>query len=144
MKVTVEAHINIPADLKKVRDPKFWEFGANQWWICITPYTPFVTGTTAESVKIRGKSGSGEIEYLQPNAHYLYHGELMVDPETRSSWARAGVKKVYAGKELILGKNGKHSLASKKWDKAAAPHKKKDLIDAMQGYIDSGRLNLSE
>lgn len=143
MKVTVEAHINIPADLKKVRDPKFWKFGANEWNKLIFPYTPMKTGTTAESVEIHGKNGSGEIEYLEPNTHYLYKGELMVDPETGSAYARAGVKKKYAGKELNIS-TAEHSLASKEWDKAAEPTQKPKLINAMQGYIDSGRLNLSE
>lgn len=143
MNIKIEAHINIPADLKKVRDPKFWKFGANEWWKLITPYAPMETGTTAESVKIRGKSGDGEIEYLQPNAHYLYKGELMIDPETGSAYARAGVKKKYAGKELNIS-TAMHPLASKEWDKAAEPTQKPKLIKAMQGYIDSGRLNLSE
>ena len=143
MKVTVEAHINIPADLKKVRDPKFWEFGANEWWKFLFPYIPMETGTTAENVKIRGKSGNGEIEFLQPGAHYVYRGELMIDPETGSSYARAGAKKVYTGKELNIS-TAVHPLASKEFDKAAEPTQKPKLIKAMQEYIDSGRLKLSE
>ncbi len=143
MKITIEAHIDIPADMKKVRNPKFWKFSANEWNKLIFPYTPMETGITAESVKIRGESGNGEIEYLQPNAHYLYKGELMIDPATGSAYARAGAKKVYAGKELNISK-ANHPLASKEWDKAAEPTQKPKLIKAMQGYIDSGRLNLSE
>lgn len=143
MRVKVEAHIDIPADMKKIRDPRFWEFGANEWWKLITPYAPMDTGTTSESVKIRGESGNGEIEYLQPNAHYLYKGELMIDPTTGSSYARAGTRKVYTGKALNISK-ARHPLASKEWDKAAEPTQKPKLIKAMQGYIDSGRLKLSE
>ena len=123
--------------MAKVRDNKFWEFGANEWWKLITPYTPMETGTTSESVDIKPK----EIIYLHPDAHFLHKGELMIDPDTGSSWARKGVKKVYAGTPLEISK-AKHPLATKEWDKAAEPTQKPKLIRAMQGYIDSGGLNL--
>lgn len=143
MKVTVEAHIDIPNQLRKIENPEFWEFGANEWWKLITPYTPAATGTMSESVRIKGEIGTGLIEYTSPQAHYLYKGELMIDPETGSSYARAGAKKVYAGKDLNYSA-AKHPLASKEWDKAAEPTKKPELIGAMQDYVDSGRLRLNE
>ena len=143
MKITIEANINIPKNIAKVRDPKFWKFGANRWHELITPYTPMRTGTMSESVDVSGGSGTGEIEYKQPYSHYIYEGRLMVDAETGSSYARAGSKKVYAGSALSIS-TAKHPLASIKWDKAAEPTQKPELIKGMQGYIDSGRLNLSE
>lgn len=143
MKISIKANINIPKDLAKVRDSRFWKFAANEWWKLITPYTPMLTGTMSEQVKVKGESGNGEIEYTSPYAHYIYKGELMVDAETGSAYARAGTKKVYAGKELDLS-SGKHPLASKEWDKAAEPTQKPKLIDAMQDYVDSGRLSLNE
>ena len=136
-RIRVEEHINIPKNMAKVQDDKFWEFGANEWWRLITPYTPMETGTMSESVSIKPK----EIEYNSPYAHYLYKGELMVDPDTGSSYARYGTKKVYAGTALEISK-AKHPLATKEWDKAAEPTQKSKLIRAMQGYIDSGGLNL--
>ena len=138
-KVTVKANIDVRKHMAKVRDDRFWEFGANKWWKLITPYTPMETGTLFGTVKTRPK----EIEYLSPYAHYLYRGELMVDPDTGSSYARQGAKKVYTGTPMSMSKE-KHSLASKEWDKAAAPTQKPNLIKAMQEYVDSGRLNLSE
>lgn len=137
--MSIKAYINKQKALSKVRSDELWKFGANEWWKDITPYTPMVTGTTAETVKIRPK----EIEYYSPQAHYLYRGELMVDPVTGSSYARQGAKKVYTGTPLVISKE-KHSLASKEWDKAAEPTQKPKLIRAMQKYIDSGRLNLNE
>jgi len=133
----VEVNIDVQKNLSKVQDDSLWKFGANEWWKLITPYTPMETGTTSESAIIRPH----EIEYIAPQAHYLYHGELMVDPATGSSWARHGVKKEYAGKELNISK-AKHPLASKEWDKAAEPTQKPKLVRAMQGYIDKGGLNL--
>ncbi len=143
MNIKVEDHINIPECLAKVEDPSFWEFSATEWWKRIKPYTPMETGTLFESVDIKGERGNGSIEYKSPQAHYLYKGELMVDPNTGSSYAQEDAKKVYTGKELhYSGK--KHQLASKEWDKAAEPTQKPELIRSMQDYIDSGRLNLNE
>lgn len=136
-RIRVEEHINIPKNMAKVQDDKFWEFGANEWWRLLIPYTPMESGTMSESVSIKPK----EIEYNSPYAHYLYKGELMVDAETGSSYARYGTKKVYAGTPLEISK-ASHPLATKEWDKAAEPTQKPKLIRAMQGYIDSGGLNL--
>ena len=138
-KLTVKADIDVRKNMAKVRDDDFWKFGANEWWKDITPFAPMETGTLFESVEIRPK----EIEYFAPYAHYLYRGELMVDPDTGSSYARQGVKKIYAGTPLNISKQ-RHPLATKEWDKAAEPTQKPKLIDAMQKYIDSGRLKLNE
>lgn len=138
-KVTVKANINIPKHMAKVQSNGFWEYAATEWWKLITPYTPMESGNMSESVTVRPK----EIEYNAPQAHYLYKGELMVDPETGSSWAKKDAKKVYAGKELSMSKD-RHPLASKEWDKAAEPTQKPKLVDAMQDYVDSGRLKLNE
>ena len=138
-KVTVKANINVKKHMAKVQDDDFWTFGANEWWKDITLYTPMQEGTLSETVEIRPK----EIEYLSPSANYLHRGELMVDPDTGSSYARQGAKKVYTGTPLVMSK-AKHSLATKEWEKAAEPTQKPKLIDAMQDYIDSGRLKLNE
>ena len=141
--VKVKNHIDIPKHIKEVKDPDFWKFGAHEWWRLLDPYTPMETGTMSKQVNIRGEEGNGTVHYLAPQAHYLYKGELMVDPKTGSSYAREGTKKVYAGRELCI-KKSKHPLATKEWDKAATPTQKPKLIRAMQGYIDSGRLRLGE
>lgn len=139
----IDVNIDGNRCLAQVRAKGFWKYAANEWWKLITPYTPMKTGTMSEQVEIRGKEGAGEIEYTAPYSHYLYEGKLMVDSVTGSSYARAGTKKVYADKELNISK-AKHPLASKEWDKAAEPTQKPKLVDAMQRYIDSGRLNLGE
>ncbi len=138
-KISVKSNINVRKHMAKVQDDDFWKFGANEWWKDITLFTPMRKGALFETVEIRPK----EIEYLSLQAHYLYHGELMVDPDTGSSYARQGSKKVYTGTPLVMSKD-KHPLATKEWDKAAEPTQKPKLIDAMQKYIDSGRLKLNE
>lgn len=117
-RMTVKSRIRVSDELKKVRDPTFWRFGANEWWKLISPYTPMDTGALFESVNIRGDEGSGSVEYKQPYAHRMYNGQRM------------------------HFRKDKHPLASAEWDKAAEPSQKPRLIQSMQNYIDSGRLKL--
>ena len=142
MEIKVESQIDVAHLMSKVRDPAFWKYSANEWWKLLTPYTPMETGTMSETVKVKGEISEGSIEYISPHAHYLYRGELMVDPATGSSYAKAGAKKVYTGVPLTISKE-RHPLASKEWDKAAEPLQKPKLIRAMQDYVD-GRINFNE
>lgn len=101
--------------MKKIEDDSFWKFAANEWWLLISPYTPMDTGTLWQSVNIHPK----EIEYTQPYSHRIYEGNFNF-------------------------KTDMHPLASRQWDKAAQPTQEGNLIDAMQAYIDSGRLKLND
>lgn len=56
-------------------------------------YVPYDEGTLRTSVDVQ----PDYIEYQTPYAHYIYNGELYVDPETGSSWAREGTKKIPTG-----------------------------------------------
>lgn len=137
MNIDVQVKFNIPKHLAAVRSDTFWIFAASELHRLLTPYIPMQTGTTMETVMIRPK----EIEFYAPNAHFLHKGELMVDPVTGSAWARKGVKKVYAGKELDLTHN-KHPKSAKEWENAAMPTQRTKLVSAMQGYLNAGRLDL--
>ena len=57
------------------------------------PFVPRDTGALVSNTKIENHT----LIYEQPYAHYMYEGILYVDPETGSSWARRGVKKVPTG-----------------------------------------------
>lgn len=60
----------------------------------------FIQLTHAKSMAL---AGTGKvIAGTAPMGHYLHTGKLMVDPLTRSAWARRGVKKVYTDKDLRL------------------------------------------
>jgi hypothetical protein len=133
--INVEVNINVPKHMSVVRNDGFWTFAASELHRLLVLYIPMMTGTTMESVLIRPK----ELEFVAPNAHFLNKGELMVDPKTGSSYARKGVKKVYAGKPLDLTHN-KHPKSTNEWVDSAMPTEKPKLDDALQGYIDSGRL----
>ncbi len=136
MNIEVKVDINIPKHLSNVRSDGLWLFAASELHRLLVPYIPMVTGTTSEMVLIR----PGELEFVAPNAHFLYRGELMVDPVTGSSYARKGVKKIYAGVPLDLTHN-KHPKSTKEWLESAMPTEKEKLNDAVQDYIDSGRMN---
>ena len=138
MQLGVQNKLNISNIMRRFEDDALWTFAATEWHKLISTYTPMQTGALFESVDIH----PGEIEYKQLYAHYLYHGMLMVDPITGSSYAEPGAKKVYTSTNLSYQKD-KHPLATKEWDKAAEPIQGPKLIDAIQNYIDSGRINLN-
>lgn len=109
----VSSTIDIPKHLAKLESPEFRKFTHTEWNRLIFPFVPFNTGALAESVIITAES----IEYRMPYATAVY----MSNRNFR--------------KDL-------HPLASSKWDKAAEPTEKPKLIEALQKYVDSGRLKL--
>lgn len=115
VKAQVVNHINLPLCMKMVTDDQFWEFTANEWHKMISPFTPMDTGNLYRNVTIR----PGEIEYNAPYAVHVYNRHRNY-------------------------KKDLHPLATERWDAAAAAAgKDRDLIQSMQGYIDSGRLKLA-
>lgn len=109
-----EVHIDIPRHLAKINDDKFWTFSAVEWHKLYMPYVPMLTGMLSQQVVIT----PGQIEHVVPYAHRMYEGNYRFR------------------KDL-------HPLASREWDMAAEPTQKPKLIDAMQRYVDSGRLKLN-
>ena len=118
VKVSFESNINVQKHMDQVRDPAFWKYGASEWHRLYFPYVPMNTGALAETVKHRGHKGYGETEHIVPYAHDAY--------ESNRNFRK-----------------DKHKLASSHWNKAAEPTQKPKLIDAMQDYVNSGRLKLN-
>lgn len=95
------------------------------------PYMPMVTGTFINETKAISASmaGTGWVcAGAGPMGRFLYEGKVMVDPVTRSPFARFGAKKVvtnrpltYSGQGLTAkGKpNGPHPKATDHWFEAA-------------------------
>ena len=116
VKITVTSNIDIPKKLRKINDPTFWTFAANEWHRLITPFTPFRDGFLSREVDITPK----KIHYAMPYARYVYN-------------MNANFRKDI------------HPLASKEWDKAAiAAGKAGELISSMQNYVDSGKLGMND
>ena len=65
-----------------------------------SPYVPALTGSLDQRTRVDGS----EVIYPGPYARYLYHGKVMVDPETGSAYASKGGTKVVTDKNLVFNK----------------------------------------
>lgn len=79
-----------------------------------SPYVPFLTGSLDQRTRVDGS----EVIYPGPYARYLYHGKVMVDPETGSAYAQKGWTKVVTDKNLVFNK-AMHSQAQAYWFEAS-------------------------
>ena len=79
-----------------------------------SPYVPFLTGSLDQRTRVDGS----EVIYPGPYARYLYHGKVMVDPETGSTYAPKGGTKVVTDKNLAFNK-AMHSQAQAYWFEAS-------------------------
>ena len=79
-----------------------------------SPYVPMLTG----SLDMRTRVIDNMIVYPGPYARYLYHGKVMVDPETGSAYAPKGGTKVVTDKNLVFNK-AMHSQAQAYWFEAS-------------------------
>lgn len=79
-----------------------------------SPYVPALTGSLDQRTRVDGS----EVIYPGPYARYLYHGKVMVDPETGSAYAPKGGTKVVTDKNLVFNK-AMHSQAQAYWFEAS-------------------------
>lgn len=79
-----------------------------------SPYVPMDTGSLNTKTQIDG----GTIIYPGPYARFLYYGKVMVDPETGSSYAKAGATKTVTDKNLVFSKEA-HQDAQAFWFEAS-------------------------
>lgn len=103
----------------------------------MVPFMPMQTGTFINITRSMSEAiaGSGAVvAAAPPYGRFLYEGMNMVDPETGSTYARAGAKKVlvsqYGGKtnarERLDFSHGAHPKAESHWFDAA---KKEDASE---------------
>ena len=79
-----------------------------------SPYVPALTGDLDRRTRVDGS----KVIYPGPQSRYLYHGKLMVDPETGSSYAPKGGTKVLTDKDLVFSKEV-HGQAQSHWFEAS-------------------------
>ena len=79
-----------------------------------SPYVPALTGDLDRRTKVDGSL----VIYPGPESRMLYHGKLMVDPETGSAYAPKGGTKVVTDKDLVFNK-AMHSQAQAYWFEAS-------------------------
>ena len=78
----------------------------------------FVPAKTGLLTNMSRVENGKQIVYLGPYAQYLYHGKLMVDPGTGSSYAKKGSTKTLTGKDLVFSK-AMHGKAQSEWFEAS-------------------------
>lgn len=78
---------------------------------------PFVPAMTKSLVN-RTRVVENTVVYPGPYARFLYYGKLMIDPVTKSAWARKGATKVVTGKDLNISQSV-HSQAQDHWFEAS-------------------------
>lgn len=94
---------------------------------------PFVPAQTKSLVN-RTQVVENMVIYPGPYARFLYYGELMVDPETGSAWARKGANKVLTGTDLNIKKNV-HGLAQSHWFEASKSMNKDKWIEVAEKAV---------
>lgn len=77
------------------------------------PFVPALTGKTSNDTKVV----KNKIIYPPPS-QYLYHGKLMVDPDTGRAWASEGSKKVLTDRNLVFNRS-MHGQAQAHWFEAS-------------------------
>lgn len=78
------------------------------------PFVPALTKSLANRTRVEGDT----IIYPGPYARFLYHGKVMIDPNTGSTFAPYGATKVVTGRDLEYNKTV-HSKAQDHWFEAS-------------------------
>lgn len=112
-------------DLGIEKNGRVQSFLANTLTRYMSQYVP--KGST-KALVTRVTTLPSTITYKMPYAHYIYIGKLYVDPLTRSSWARKGVKKVPTAKDLDI-KNG-----FRYWDRQTLAINRRDIEKEVQKF----------
>lgn len=109
----------------------------------IKKYMPFRTGATYKITVAQTDIRKPQIVTDTPYAKYLFHGKVMIDPETGvagfmtpEGWrSRYGCVKVRTDRDLQFFK-GKNPQAGPRWDRALSAAEGKAMAADLQRYID--------
>ena len=104
---------SLPDKIRKSSD-KAEHIVATQVQKDTSPYVPALTGDLDRRTRVDGPN----VIYPGPQSRYLYHGKLMVDPATGSSYAPKGATKVLTDKDLVFNK-AMHAQAQSHWFEAS-------------------------
>lgn len=112
MGVSIRVNVN-PRMLDKAAD-RAAEILATQAMKDTEQFVPAATGSLSGRTKTEGS----KIIYPGPYARFLYHGMVMVDPDTGSPWAKAGATKVLTNRSLVFSQ-AMHAQAQAEWFEAS-------------------------
>lgn len=109
MAIRFDVKVEINDAKLKARVDRANEILADQAMKDTDKFVPKLTGTLSGGAR----ASDGQIVYPGPYARYLYHGKLMVDSKTGSSYARKGSTKTLTGKPLNVAKS--NPMAQPEW-----------------------------
>lgn len=122
----------IKADMGLDNNGLVHNFFTQRCWVKMGYFTPGgQNGELHKNVSLK----KDEIAYNSPYAHYMYMGELYVDPETGSSYARKGTTKVPTGKAL----NYHIPNTGAFWDKKMWNSKSEEIVKEVQQFLDRSK-----
>ena len=115
LKISMKDNFSAPL-MKKLQEagPRAAEAVATRIETDTEPFVPALT----KSLVNRTQVVDSAVIYPGPYARFLYHGKLMIDPDTGSAWAPKGATKVVTGKNLNISK-AVHSQAQSHWFEAS-------------------------
>ena len=117
------ADIELEVDLSRFEK----QFGNAQYALdnmvmtSMEPYMPHRTGVFINVTKAMSAAiaGSGTVvAAAPPMGRFLYEGKVMIDPETKSPWARPGAKKILTDRDLEYDKSH-HEKVTSHWFNSA-------------------------
>lgn len=110
---------------------------------CFKKMTKFVPGGTRSQLNQEVDIRTDKIIYFSPSAHYLFNGNLYVDPKTKKGafyspdygfWSRPGETKINSGKKIVY-----HTVGTgAHWDKLMWTSQGDKVVKEVQRYIDRG------
>ena len=78
------------------------------------PFVPMMTGSQNQRTRVDGNL----VIYEGPYARFLYHGKVMIDPDTGSTYAPKGGTKVVTDRNLVFN-TASHAQAQAYWFEAS-------------------------
>ena len=109
MAIRFDVKVEINDAKLKARVDRANEILANEAMKDTDKFVPKLSGTLSGGTRV----SDGQIVYPGPYARYLYHGKLMVDSKTGSSYARKGSTKTLTGKSINVAKS--NPMAQTEW-----------------------------
>lgn len=133
MSITVQIDLNQEGIYDRLTNDRFGLLVSREWKRLIDPYTPWDTGMLMQNVEYLPFA----IHYKEPYAHYIYTGEVYVDPiygvggfydPQYGWWSRPGVEKVPSGRTFAHFNRNHNPMAIDHWDEVAAQNGQADIL----------------
>lgn len=142
--MNIKVNLDREKIVKKVESDKFGLLVSNEWKRLIDKYTPRDTGNLMQNVTKKPFA----LHYKVPYAHYMYMGEVYVDPQlqvggffspTYGWFSRPNVKKIPSGRTFNYSKS-KNPFATDHWDVVAAQSGQREkLYRTLNAALRSGK-----